>query len=132
MKIAISCGQPPDDAYRATLLKVVNDAKQSIADTMESILTGLIKPHFDSEVKPLVLKSLAPIGKLIGLAPEPIKAFMSMESITEDMLDNIVSTAIRDIVTPVAQLGAAELDALVPAGLVASLEIKAQLQVGVL
>jgi hypothetical protein len=99
--------QSPDDAYTATLAKVIHDAKCFVSDTMSAVLAGLIKPQFDSEVKPLVLEPIEPVGELI---PDAIKDFVSIPGIVEDLLDNVIDTAVGDIVAPVASPEAAKLD----------------------
>lgn len=99
----------PDEAYAETLGKVINDAKIFIAETMTAVLAGLIKPMFDGEVKPLCLEPIEPLNEMI---PEAVKAFITIDSVVEDLLDTVIDTAIAEIVKPVADGELAKLDEL--------------------
>jgi hypothetical protein len=99
----------PDEAYAETLAKVVHDACRFLADTMKSVLTGLIKPQFDAEVKPLCMEPIAPVDEAI---PEPVKAFVTMEAVVDGVLDSVIDTAVSGIVDPIAEAETAKIEAL--------------------
>lgn len=99
----------PDEAYTETLAKVIHDAKKFVADTMKSVLTALIKPQFDAEVKPLCMEPIAPVDEAI---PEPVKAFITMEAVVEGVLDSCIDTAVSGIVDPIAEAEVSKIDEL--------------------
>jgi len=99
MAQAIEGGATPDEAYASTLAKVLNDTKLFVVDTMKAILSGIIKPKFESEVKPLCLEPTAPLDEQI---PGPVKEFVTVAGIVENLLDNVLDTAISAVVLPLA------------------------------
>merc|ERR1712196_362904 len=97
------------EADTETLAKVIHDAKKFVADTMKSVLTALIKPQFDAEVKPLCMEPIAPVDEAI---PEPVKAFITMEAVVEGVLDSCIDTAVSGIVDPIAEAEVSKIDEL--------------------
>jgi len=99
-----------DAAYTATLAKVIHDAKLFLFHTLRSVLSSVIKPGFDNMVKPLCLAPIAPVEELI---PEPVKDFVSVEGIVEDLLVTTVNTSLDAVVTPLVEPEQKKLDELI-------------------
>jgi len=109
LRAAIEGGASAAAGYTEVLAKVINDAKLLFVDCLKNLLGGLIKPMFDANVKPLCIEPLAPVDEMI---PEPVKTFISVESVVDALCETVIDAAIDGVVEPVTTPQMAKLDEL--------------------
>jgi hypothetical protein len=109
LKVTITSGSTPDEAYLLTLKNVVGDAKIMFADAVRGMVVAVIQVPFDELVRGPCLELVAPLDELI---PAPVKAFLSATALMETVFDTTIEAAAEAVASPLTSPEEASIGAL--------------------
>lgn len=109
MKVTITSGSTPDEAYALTLKRMVGDSKIMFADAVRGQVVSILEFPFNTLVRAPCLELAAPMDELI---PEPVKAFMSISALMEKMFDATIESSAEALASPLTAPEEASIDAL--------------------
>lgn len=88
------------EVLNATMAKLVHDAKMQVRQDITEIFLLVLQPPFKRKVDPLIKDILEPLSSAI---PEPLKAFLDIEKMAIDIMDNVLSELIANCVNPASE-----------------------------
>ena len=90
----------PMDVLAGTLARMVHDSRIHVVKQVTKIFQLIITPRIKRKVNPQIEKVLKPIEDLI---PGPLKLFLDVDKMAENVMSKVVDGAIAKCVVPAAQ-----------------------------